>query len=428
MIASPKIRTAATVAALTLIAACSGSSGDGTTVATTTELTAGLDDMLDITLDGTPAAGTPFTIEVANVGAMPHSLALDGRPEVATPTLNGGETATLAVPALDAGTYTFFCAVPGHREGGMETTLAVVESTGEPRSMEPGAAPATLSRKEMDAMHLAGVKAFPAETTGVGGQVLEPKLVGGVKVFHLTAQEIQWEVSPDEVITAFAYNQQVPGPEIRVRKGDRIRVVLRNELPESTSIHFHGVRVPNAMDGVPFINQDPVLPGESFTYQFKVTDDPGTHMYHSHHNSTAQVGKGLLGAFIVEDPTPAWDAETTMVLGDGPLGYTINGKGFPATAPIVAKLGSRQLIRFMNEGQQIHPMHLHGFHFQVVALDGFTLAQPYMLDTIMVAPGARVDVIARPDLAGIWAFHCHILSHAESEHGMFGMVTAMIVK
>ena len=145
--------------------------------------------------------------------------------------------------------------------------------------------------------------------------------------------------------------------------------------------------VPNAMDGVPFITQPPVYPGKSFVYEFTIVDPPGTYMYHSHHNATVQVGKGLLGAFIVEPDSKTWDVEQTMVIGDGPLGFTINGKGFPATEPIVAKHGDFVRIRYMNEGLQIHPMHLHGIPQLVIAKDGWTLPEPHYEDTVLVAPG-----------------------------------------
>ena len=105
-------------------------------------------------------------------------------------------------------------------------------------------------------------------------------------------------------------------------------------------MHFHGLTVPNGMDGVPGLTQDPIMPGESFTYSFKVLDQPGTYMYHSHFNSAEQVGLGLYGAFIVEPDSPSWDREYTMFLNEGAFGYTINGKGFPATQPLTAKLGS----------------------------------------------------------------------------------------
>jgi FtsP/CotA-like multicopper oxidase with cupredoxin domain len=282
----------------------------------------------------------------------------------------------------------------------------------------------------MDAMHEAGIKAFPAKSKGQGNQLLKPVMDGNTKVFNLTAKKIQWETAAGQSVTAFAYNDQVPGPQIRVTEGDRVRVVLKNELPESTAIHFHGLELPNAQDGVPFITQPPVKPGASFTYDF-VVPNSGSHMYHSHHNSAAQVGLGLLGAFIVAPRNPSAversDVDHVMVLNDGAHGYTFNGKSFPATEPIVAKLGQKLRIRFMNEGMMIHPMHLHGMHMTVIAKDGWPQPAPWKCDTLNIAPGERWDVIVNCNNKGTWAFHCHILQHAESDHGMFGMVTALVV-
>jgi FtsP/CotA-like multicopper oxidase with cupredoxin domain len=287
---------------------------------------------------------------------------------------------------------------------------------------------------EMDAMHEAGVKAFPAKTEGLGGQPLEYTMDGDVKVFNLTCDIIQWEYEPGKRVEAWSYNGVVPGPEIRVTEGDKIRVNVTNNLRESTAIHWHGLMLPNNMDGVPFMTQPPIKPGESFTYEFPIREgNAGSHMYHSHSNSAEQVTKGLLGPFIVEpkDPTtrPAFDREYTLILNDGPIGgFTINGKGFPATQPLMAKKGEKILIRYMNEGLMIHPMHLHGMPMLVIAHDGYLQPQPYKCDTINIAPGQRFEVIVDATEVGVWAFHCHILSHAESNHGMFGMVTAMIVE
>ena len=157
-------------------------------------------------------------------------------------------------------------------------------------------------------------------------------------------------------------------------------------------------------------------------------------MYHSHHAADAQVPLGLLGAFVVDcttTPVPAFaahDTEYTEILSDGPLGFSINGKGFPATAPIVAKVGEKTLVRFMNEGLIIHPMHLHGHRMTVIAKDGNFLPAPYEVDTLNVAPGERYDVIVTSLYPGVWAFHCHILTHAESDAGLHGMTTVWIVK
>ncbi len=293
------------------------------------------------------------------------------------------------------------------------------------------AATAAMNADAMDAMHEAGIKKFPAKTVGKGNVPLTPRMDGNVKVFELTTSEIDWEVEPGKKVKAMAYNGMVPGPQIRVREGDRVRVVLKNELPESTVIHFHGLELPIELDGVPFITQPPVKPGATYTYEFTVPNS-GSHMYHSHINATKQVGMGLLGAFIVEPKRPRKiekaDVDYVMVLNDGFHSYTLNGKSFPATEPIVAKQGQKVRIRFMNEGMMIHPMHLHGMHMTVIDKDGWPQPAPWKCDTLNVAPGERWDVIVNCDKAGTWAFHCHILPHAESDHGMFGMVTALVVQ
>ena len=320
------------------------------------------------------------------------------------------------------------------------STAAAVAAAGAPPGTTGGTmgahdtmkTPSSVSTADaMDAMHEKGIKAFPAKTEGQGNQLFAPRMEKGVKTFDLTAKVVQWEVEPGRRVEAWTYNGVVPAPQIRVREGDRVRVNLKNDLPESTSIHFHGLELPNDQDGVPFITQPPIKPGQTYSYEFTVPN-AGSHMYHSHHNSTKQVGLGLLGAFIVEprDMThePKVDVDHVMVLNDGAHGYTFNGKSFPATEPIVAKLGQKVRIRYMNEGMMIHPMHLHGMHQTVIAKDGWPLSNPWKCDTLNIAPGERYDVIVNCNNPGTWAFHCHILPHAESDRGMFGMVTALIVQ
>jgi FtsP/CotA-like multicopper oxidase with cupredoxin domain len=361
-------------------------------------------------------------IRVRNSGAIDHDLTVEGGPK--TPLIKPGGTAELRLPA-GHGPANLLCSVPGHAAAGMRAALVI----GEQPSDAVHAAHAPMDPAKMDELYMAGVKAFPASTKGLGNQPLAPRVEGGVKIFELTASELEWEVSPGEFKRGLAYNEQIPGPLIRVQIGDRVRVVLHNRMPESTAIHFHGQLVPNAQDGVPGLTQPLVKSGESWTYEFTVRN-AGSHMYHSHMNGAAQIPGGLLGAFIVEDPAQPIPEprDEVMVLNDGPLGYTINGKGFPATHPLSLRLGERVRIRYMNEGLQIHPMHLHGVTQTVVARDGYALPQPYQADTILVAPGERVDVVVQADEPGLWALHCHILTHAETEEGMFGMVTVVIVE
>ena len=143
----------------------------------------------------------------------------------------------------------------------------------------PAAVSVRAAADAMDKMHEAGMKAFPAKTAKHGNQPLAPRMDKGVKVFDLVARKTQWETEPGKFAEAWTYNDMVPGPMIRVREGDRVRVNIRNELPESTAVHFHGLELPNAMDGVPFITQPPVKPGESYTYEF-TAPNAGSHMYH----------------------------------------------------------------------------------------------------------------------------------------------------
>jgi FtsP/CotA-like multicopper oxidase with cupredoxin domain len=305
------------------------------------------------------------------------------------------------------------------------------------------AAPDTMTAQEMADAHQAGVDAFVAQLTdgpntrGIGNQPLRPTMQGGRKVFELTVSRVRWEATTGTVVDAMAFNGQVPGPQLTVHPGDRVRLFVRNQMDQPFALHMHGLTVPNAMDGVPFITQDPVMPGMSFRYDFTVRDPPGMYVYHSHFNSAEQVGSGLYGALIVA-PDRGWssvygvdpDVESTLFLGDGPLGFTLNGKGFPSTLPIIADRGDWVLVHMANDGELLHPMHLHGFHFQVVGVDGFPLSQQnrYMADTLVVAPGQRYDLLVHATQPGVWAFHCHILSHVEGPEGMFGMVTALIVQ
>ncbi len=398
-------------------------------------------------------AGQPITFTVMNHGQAQHSFAVDVNGKTyATDLIDPNTTATLPVPALAAGAYTAYCTVPGHKDLGMIATVLAGSDTTSAGTDASGSMSANMSAQQMADMHKAGVDAFLAgnQTDTQGNQLLEPTMDGKTKVFNLTAQDIKWEVSKGQFVDAMAYNGQIPGPQIDVSYGDHIRIVLQNQLDQPTVLHFHGMTVPNSQDGVPYITQDPIMPGQYWTYEFTVKDPPGMYVYHSHFNSTEQVGSGLYGALMIEPPGGHWpyralnvndrtgfstlggpvtvDEETTLFLGDGPLGYVLNGKSFPATSPIVVNKGDWLLIHMANDGSMLHPMHLHGYHFEVVGQDGFPLEQPYMADTLVIAPGQRFDVLVHAIYPGAWAFHCHILPHVEGPQGMYGMVTALVVK
>jgi FtsP/CotA-like multicopper oxidase with cupredoxin domain len=167
-------------------------------------------------------------------------------------------------------------------------------------------------------------------------------------------------------------------------------------------------------------------------------------MYHAHHHAQLQVPNGLFGTVVIGDlPLPTGrviggievpttvdvTTELPMVLNDaGVIGYSLNGKSFPATEPLVVNQGDWFVVHYFNEGMQIHPMHLHGFPQLVYAKDGYPLDEPYWVDTLNVAPGERYSILVHATEAGAWVWHCHILNHVETEEGMFGMVTAVIVE
>jgi FtsP/CotA-like multicopper oxidase with cupredoxin domain len=272
---------------------------------------------------------------------------------------------------------------------------------------------------------------------GYGNQPIEPTIEGDAKVYRMTIDPIVHHLTATmDPVDALGYDGTWPGPVMRLTEGDLLRAIYTNNLDESTSVHFHGQSMPNAMDGVPFITQPPILPGESFTYEFNV-GPAGSHMYHSHHNATDQVGRGLLGALIIEpkDAAERYDQkygatqDIIWISNDAYGGFTINGRQFPATAPLVARKGEVIVVRFMNEGVMMHPWHLHGMPMRVVARDGYPLGSAeFTCDTLGVNPGERFDVVITCDNPGAWAFHCHILPHAEGPRGMFGMVTALIVE
>jgi FtsP/CotA-like multicopper oxidase with cupredoxin domain len=381
------------------------------------------------------APAGPVQLRITNHGSQPHNLSLEGGP--ATKDLQPGESTTLNLGDLAAGTYQLLCTVAGHKEAGMTANLLIGGS-----STDHGGHGA-LTGAQRDEMMMQSFAAFPAETAGMGNQVLEPTILAdGTKQFDLVAAVTPWEVAPGQIVDAWTYNGMVPGPMIKVDVGDRIRVRITNNLEVSTDIHFHGLIVPNSMDGVSPLTQDPIRPGETFDYEFTIVK-PAVAMYHAHLHAVEAVPNGMF-ATIFAGPTPLPLGQTIsgveiptdlvvaqeipMVLNDaGVIGLTLNGKSFPATEPYVFNAGDWVVVHYFNEGMQIHPMHQHQFPHLVFSKDGIPLEQPYWVDTLNVAPGERYSALMHITDPGVWVWHCHILSHAERETGMFGMVTALIV-
>jgi uncharacterized cupredoxin-like copper-binding protein len=419
-------------------------SDGGTGAATSASIEAHLTEFeIALSSGQIPAGGT---ITVHNMGTTAHDLAVS-RTDLTTGSIEPGESATLDISELEPGTYDLLCTIPGHADSGMTASLVIGDggSTSAAASDHAGHEAMTPAQGGLqDAAMVESVMAFPAATEGHGNAVLEPEvLADGTKHFELTASIVDWEVAPGEIVQAWAYNGIVPGPRINVEVGDTVEFELTNNLPIGTDIHWHGIDVPNEMDGVAPITQELVTTGETFTYRFTVTE-PAIGMYHAHAHGHAAIPNGLFGTFyagtvgdvagttisgidVPNDLTIAQDLP--MVVNDaGVIGLTLNGKSFPATEPVVVTEGDWIRVTYFNEGLQAHPMHLHGFEQLVIAKDGEPLDAPYAADTILVGPGERYTVLVHADAKGTWVWHCHILNHVESDEGMFGMVTALVVQ
>jgi manganese oxidase len=280
---------------------------------------------------------------------------------------------------------------------------------------------------------------YTAAADAQGDQLLQPRLENGVKVFDLETSVIQWNILGYEQVMAYTFNRQVPGPRIRVTEGDRVRINVRNNLPESTTVHWHGLILPNEMDGPAEITQEPIPPGGSFTYEF-TTQQRGTYFYHTHDHADRQQALGLYGALIIDPkaPTdaPAYDLEYTIQLqewleregytypamlmeGALPNFFTINGKAYPETDTIEMKVGQKVRLRFIGSNNNfIHPMHVHGGPFTIVEADGYPVPEAAQLekDTINVGPGERYDVIWTAREPGKWLIHCHIPHHTTNDN------------
>ena len=282
--------------------------------------------------------------------------------------------------------------------------------------------------------------AYTAPAEAHGDQLLELRIENGVKVFELDTSVIKWNILPYEQVMAYTFNRQVPGPRIRLTEGDRVRINVKNNLPESTTVHWHGLILPNTMDGPAEITQAPIEPGQSYTYEF-TTQQQGTYFYHTHDHVDRQQALGLYGALIIDPQTPvastpAYDMEYTIQLqewleregytypamlmeGALPNFFTLNGKAYPATDTINMKVGQRVRLRFVGSNNNfVHPMHVHGGPFTIVETDGNPVAATAQIqkDTVNVGPGERYDVIWEAREPGKWLLHCHIPHHTTNDN------------
>ena len=259
------------------------------------------------------------------------------------------------------------------------------------------------------------------------GEALPFRVVDGVKVFHLIAEEVEHEFAPGLKAKCWGYNGRVHGPTLEAVEGDRVRVYATNRLGAPTTIHWHGVYLPSGMDGVGGLNQKVIMPGETFKYEWTFRQH-GTFMYHSHHDEMTQMAMGMMGMIVVHPRKPSADYKVDrdfcIMLSEWaiPIGasrpnpnemsgfnvLTMNAKVFPGTAPLVCKKGDRVRIRFGNlSAMDHHPIHLHGHYFKVVATDGgqIPVAGQWPQTTVLVAVGTTRDVEFIADAPGDWVMH-----------------------
>ncbi len=277
------------------------------------------------------------------------------------------------------------------------------------------------------------------------GDKLSWKIVDGVKVFHLVAQEADHEVAPGLTIKGWGYNGKIHGPAIEAVEGDRVRIYVTNQLPEPTTVHWHGLLLPNGMDGVGGLTQRLIQPDETFKYEF-VLRQHGTFMYHPHHDEMTQMGLGMMGLFLIHPrsrPAGAPDRDFAILLSEWRVNpgtsrpdpnemiefniLTMNAKVYPATDPLVVRTGERVRIRLGNLGaMEHHPLHLHGFQFRLTESDGGATPESARTPevTVLVPVGSTRAIEFIADAPGDWAFHCHMTHHVMNQmgHGALNLI------
>jgi hypothetical protein len=281
-------------------------------------------------------------------------------------------------------------------------------------------------------------------TVTLNGSTMPYKVVGGVKVFHLICEEVDHVFVPEtpdnQELRAYCwgFNGQVHGPTIECVEGDRVRIYVTNKLPAATSIHWHGLIVPNGMDGVGGLTQKAIQPGQTFKYEFTLVQH-GTYMYHSHHDEMTQMQLGMTGMFIIHPRNPSGppaDRDYVFMLSEWKIVpgtrrpdpnemvefnvLTMNARAFPGTAPMLANVGDRVRIRIGNlSSMDHHPMHIHGHNYKVVATDGGPIPEsaqwPEVSALVQVGSTRTLEFVANNP--GDWAFHCHMFHHVMNQMG-----------
>ena len=270
------------------------------------------------------------------------------------------------------------------------------------------------------------------------GSSLPWKWEDGAKTFRLVAGPVKREFAPGLVVNCWGYNGQTPGPTIEAVEGDRVRIYVTNQLPEPTSVHWHGVLLPNGMDGVSGLTQKPIPPGETYKYEFTLRQH-GTQMYHPHFDEMVQMAMGMMGFFIIHPrvpETPRIDRDFAIMLSEWFVKpgaatpdptvmnefnlLTFNSRVFPGTDPLVVRRGQRVRVRLGNlSSMDAHPIHLHGFHVRVTGTDAGSVpaSAQWPETTVLVPVGSTRDMEFVADVPGDWALHCHITHHVMNQMG-----------
>ncbi len=292
-----------------------------------------------------------------------------------------------------------------------------------------------------------------------GGYILPYKMEGKWKTFTLIAEPVKQTIyqadintltpaekkhnrfygkemklpQKSEVLEGWGYNGHIPGPAIIVHRGDHVRIIVENKLPEPTTVHWHGLIVPNDQDGTGGTTEPVIEPGKTSTYQFEVKQ-VGTFMYHSGFNDTKQVQKGMGGFFIaLPKGKPRYTKDFAIMLqmftlppGGGeptvfsmdPDWFTYNGLVAPNSPILKVKLGALVKVRFGNLANTAHPIHLHGYTFNIVGTEGGDIKKSaqWPAATVNIAPGQTRDIAFRANNPGLWRFHCHKILHIVNDN------------
>ena len=271
----------------------------------------------------------------------------------------------------------------------------------------------------------------------LNGWSLPWRMNNNVKEFHLVAEPVVRELAPGMMANLWGYNGQSPGPTIEVVEGDRVRVFVTNKLPEHTSVHWHGQRLPNGMDGVTGLTQPGIAPGKTFVYEF-VARRPGTFMYHPHADEMTQMAMGMMGFWVTHPKDPNFmqvDRDFVFLLSNYDIDpgsytpkimtmtdfnlFTFNSRVFPGIDPMVVRQGDKVRVRVGNLTMTNHPIHMHGHEFEVTGTDGgWTRPEsrwPEVTTDVAVGQMRAVEFTATDP--GDWAFHCHKSHHTMNAMG-----------